>query len=236
MRKKLIAVILAVLSIVVFSTACGGKTQEQTYHNITAQNNAYSMGTQNIVIKAGGSSISSDEPVAKFKESISVSDIEIGQALKGKTVTKVVFTDESTVMVTLDGNTKAVGGDDVYGTITVKQSGMKSKGKSTCMVHVLKPTMYVGSWNGGSSAGKYQISVKITITAGAFTSEATAENINLVDGVSGTLGVGLTENGELKIDITDCSERYPSIVLNPQTTTFNKEYTLKLSLYGSTPL
>lgn len=236
MKKKLIAVILAVLSIVVFSTACGSKTEEQAYHNVTAQNNAYSMGTQDIVIKAGGSSINTDEPVAKFKESISVSDIEIGQALKGKTVTKVVFIDESTITVTVDGNTKAVGGDGVYGTITIKHSGMKSKGKSTCMVNILQASMYVGSWMGGGSTGKYYVSAIITITAGTFTDEATAENITLADGVSGTLSVSLTENGELSIEITDCNEQFPSIVLKSQTTTFNKEYTLKLSTLGSTPL
>ena len=236
MKKRLIAVILAVLSIVVCSTACGSKTEEQAYRNVTTEDYAYSMGTQDIVVKAGGSSISADEPVAKFKESISVSDIEIGEALKGKTVTNVVFVDESTVTVTIDGNTKAEGGDGVYGTITVKQSGMKSKGKSSCIVPVLKASMYVGSWMGTAIGDKYSVSAIITITAGAFTSEATAENVTLADGFSGTLSISITENGELKIEITDCNERYPTIVLKPQTTTFNKEYTMKLNEMGSTLL
>ena len=210
-------------------TACGGN---ETYHNIAAQNNPYSMGTQSVLIKA--SSVNADEPRAKFKQSISSSDIELGQALEGKTVKSVTYNGETSITVVLDGNTKVAGGDDVYGTITVKQSGMASKGASTCTVNVLAPVMYVSEFSGGGGSN-FLVSATLKLTAGEFTSAATAENIILAGDATGELSVTLSD-GLLKIEVKNCNERNPSVILKSQVTTFGKEYTIKLASSASTRL
>lgn len=213
-------------------TACGGKNNGDVYHNIAAKSNPYSMGTQDITIES--SSLNPDQPEAKFKESISASDIELGQALVGKTVTKVVYNSETSITVTLDGNTTANGGNDVYGTITVKQSGMKSKGSSSCTVNVLAPVIMVsGDYFSGGGLNNFLIMANIKLTAGNFTSDATAENITFADGVTGNITVTVS-NGMLALEIKNCTVKNPTIVLKPQVTSFGKEYTLKLAPYAST--
>ena len=86
MKTRFISIVLMIILVTALFTACGSRVE---YHNIAAQNNVYSMGTQSVVIKS--SSPNSDEPTARFKQSISPSDIEIGEALEGKTVTANTF-------------------------------------------------------------------------------------------------------------------------------------------------
>ena len=236
MKKRISILVLIISLIAVFLTACGGKNNGGgVYHNITAQSNPYSMGKQSIELVASSSSVVNDEPSAKFKQSISVNDVEVGGALNGKTVTNVVFNSETSVTVTLDGNTKAEGGDGVYGTITVKQSGMASKGSSTCTVNVLAPVMFVSGFFGVGGGGNFLVSATLQLTAGEFTSEATAENIILAGDATGELNVTLSE-GELKIEVKNCNERNPSVIFKSQVTTFGKEYTIKLASAASTHL
>ena len=236
MKKRLSIIVLTIVAFAMIMTACGGKNNGgDVYHNIAAQSNPYSMGKQSIELVASSSSVVNDEPIAKFKQSISTSDIELGQALEGKTVTKVVFNNESSITVTLDGNTKAAGGDGVHGTITIKQSGMASKGSSTCTVNVLAPVMFVSGFFGGGGGGNFLVSATLQLTAGEFTSEATAENIILAGDATGELNVTLSE-GKLKIEVKNCNERNPSVILKSQVTTFGKEYTIKLASAASTHL
>lgn len=122
-------------------TACGSRVE---YHNIVAQNNVYSIGAQSVVIKS--SSLNFDEPSAMFKQSISPSDIELGEALEGKTVTKVTYNSVTSITVELSGNTKMSGGDGVLGSITVKHSGLESEGDSSCVVEILAPELFVSSY------------------------------------------------------------------------------------------
>ena len=82
MKTRFISIVLMITLVTALFTACGSRVE---YHNIAAQNNVYSMGTQSVVIKS--SSLNSDEPTARFRQSISPSDIELGEALEGKTVT-----------------------------------------------------------------------------------------------------------------------------------------------------
>lgn len=231
MKKRLFSVVLtvlSVLSVLAFSAACG--ENGATYNNIVAQSNPYSMGTQSIEITA--TSEKDGEPSAKFKQSISVNDVEGGGALDGKTVTNVVFNSETSVTVTLDGNTKAEGGDGVYGTITVKQSGMASKGNSTCTVNLQIPEIAVRNYFFGGGT-KYLVMAELWLEAGGFTENATAENVTLADGETGAISVTLSE-GVLKIEVTDCNVKTPSVILNAKVTTFNKEYTVKLAPGSST--
>lgn len=235
MKKRLSLIALAIVALAVFLTACGGKNNGgNAYNNIAAQSNPYSMGAQNIVITA--SNLNEGEPAAKFKESISTSDIELGQALEGKTVTKVVFNNESSITVTLDGNTKAAGGDGVYGTITVKQSGMVSKGASTCTVNVRVPEIKVSSYRATSkTAGDVttlNIIAKLSMPVGAFTDKA-VESVTLADGVTGEVIAALSEDGTLSLTIKSCNTANPAICLDSDATTLGKGISVKLSLGGS---
>lgn len=232
MKKRISILVLIISLIAVFLTACGGGGNNATYHNISVQSNPYSMGTQSIEIIA--SSQNPGEPAAKFKDGIFVADIELGGALDGKTVTSVVYNSETSITVTLDGNTKAEGGESVYGTITVKQSGMASKGASTCTVNVLAPVMYVSEFFGGGGSN-FLVSATIKLVAGEFTSNATEENVTLEGDATGELSVTLSD-GALKIEVKNCNERNPSIILKSQVTSFGKEYTIKLAAYASTRL
>lgn len=228
MKNRLVLLTLAIALLLSAFTACG----DVTYANISAQN-PYSKGTQTIEITA--SSAISDIPTVKFKQSISVSDIVLGEALIGKTVTKVEYKSETSIAVTLDGNTKAEGGDGVYGTITVKHSGLDSEGNSTCTVNLLAPLMAVKDYFGGGTTNKYMITANIILNEGEFTDKATSEYISLEDGVTGELTVSLSD-GVLTVNVTDCSVKNPSLVMKPQVTTFGKEYVIKLTPYGTARL
>lgn len=228
MKKSAIVIILTIVLTSVLFTACGGGKEE--YSNITAGSNPYCMGSQDIVITA--STVSVDGPKAKFKQTISPSDIEVGQALKGKTVTKVVYNSETSITVTLEGNT-STSGDKAYGTITVKQSGMASKGKSTCTVTVRPPEMKVTGYSYGGGGSSYRVKAKLVLPVGAFTDKATLENVTLSDGATGDMTVKLSE-GLLEIDIEKCNTANPTIHLTAETTTFGKEISIKLSVGGST--
>lgn len=237
MKKRISIFVLIISLIAVFLTACGGKNNGgDVYGNITAQSNPYSMGKQSIELVASSSSIVNDEPIAKFKQSISTSDIELGQALEGKTVTKVVFNNESSITVTLDGNTKAAGGDGVYGTITVKQSGMVSKGNSTCTVNVRVPEIKVSSYRATSKTAEdvtvHDIIAKLSMPVGAFTDKA-VESVTLADGVTGELIAALSEDGTLSLTIKSCNTANPAICLDSEATTLGKGISVKLFLGGS---
>lgn len=237
MKRRIGLIAMTVALVATFFTACGGS--QVTYSNITAESNPYSMGTQSIELVASSSAVINDEPTAKFKQSISPADVELGQALEGKTVTKVVYNSESSVTVTLEGNTKvpgATGGNTVYGTITVKQSGMESKGNSTCIVNVLAPAMVVGDFFiGGNSTLGYSIMATLRLTAGEFTSNATKENITFTGDATGEMSVKLAD-GSLEIDIENCNVANPTIVLGSAVTSFGKEYAIELVHAGSTLL
>lgn len=228
MKKRIVLFVLTIAFAATLFAACGGK---DTYNNIAAQSNPYSMGTQSIVITA--SSANAGEPTAKFKSGISPADIELGQALAGKKVTKVVYNGESSITVTLEGNTTSAGGDGVYGTITVKQSGMASKGNSTCTVNVRAPELRVANYSYSfktkDGVTLYGIRAKLDLAAGTFTDAATAENVCLEAGVSGELSVQLSD-GILIITVKNCDKKNPSVCLKSAATSFGKEITVTLAV------
>lgn len=229
MKKRVALFILAAL-IITLLTACGG---EKTYQNIAAQNNPYSMGTQSVLIEA--SSVNADEPSAKFKQSISPSDIELGQALEGKTVKSVTYNGEASITVVLDGTTRTAGGDGVYGTITVKQSGMASEGASSCTVNVRAPEIKVSSFvsNKKISDGvtTYNIVAKLSLPVGEFTDKA-VESVTLSDGATGEVSVESTD-GVLVVTVKGCNAAKPSVSISAEATTFEKGITVELSFGGS---
>ena len=230
-RNILLASVLSLLVLLTaLLTACGGG--EQTYHNIAAQDNPYSMGTQSILIKAG--SANADEPSARFKQSISPADIELGQALEGKTVTNVVFHDETSVTVTLAGDTKVAGGEGVYGTITVKHSGLDSEGSSSCTVNVRAPELTVTSYSASrkttGDVTTHTLIAKLSLPAGSFTDRA-AECVTLAGDATGELTAEYAD-GILTLTIRGCNTAHPSVTLSADATSFAREITVRLALGG----
>lgn len=233
MKKSRILVLLAMVLTATVLTACGGGGNV-TYQNIVAQSNPYSMGTQSILIEA--SSQNPDAPSVKFKHEISPDDIELGQALVGKTVTSVTYHSETSITVVLEGNTKTAGGDGVYGTITVKHSGLESEGNSECTVNVRSPEIQVVSFSSSRKIADgvttYSLTAKLGLPAGAFADNA-AECITLADGVTGKFSVTRSDDGTLSLTVKNCNISNPSINLSADATTFGKSISVKLTLGGS---
>lgn len=231
MKKSIIALVLTVLLTATLLTAC---VEEKTYYNIAAQSNPYSMGKQSITIEA--SSFNYDEPTVEFKQSIAASDIVLGDALVGKTVTNVVYNGKTSITVTLEGNTRAAGGNNVYGTITVKHSGLESDGNSSCTVNVRAPEVsYTRTYLRTSQKGDvktYDLKAEITMPAGEFLANITdAGNVTLV-GATGEMTVELSE-GKLIVTIDKCNVDEPTICIKGLANSFGKDITIELDIFGS---
>lgn len=235
MKKSIVALVVTVLLAATLLTACGG--DEKTYYNIAAQSNPYSMGKQSITIEA--SSYNYDEPTAEFKQTIAASDIVLGDALVGKTVTKVVYNSKTSITVTLEGNTRAAGGENVYGTITVKHSGLESEGNSSCTVNVRAPEVmtsriYLQTSQKGD-VKTYSLKSTLSMPAGEFFANITDEgNVTLV-GATGEMTVELSEE-ELVVTINKCSVAVPTICIKGTSNSFGKDITIELDIFGSVPI
>lgn len=230
MKTRFISIVLMITLVTALFTACGSSVE---YYNIATQNNVYSMGTQSVVIKS--SSPNSDEPTARFKESISSSDIELGKTLEGKTVTKVTYNSATSITVELSGNTKMSGGDGVLGSITVKHSGLESEGDSSCVVEILAPELRVSSYMSNvrkkGEETVYKVIATLSLPVGEFSGSATAENITLTNGATGELSVKLSD-GALTVTVENCNMANPSICIGSDVTTFGKEITVRLAAGG----
>ena len=211
-------------------TACGSRVE---YHNIAAQNNVYSIGAQSVVIKS--SSLNFDEPSARFKQSISPSDIELGEALEGKTVTKVTYNSVTSITVELSGNTKMSGGDGILGSITVKHSGLESEGDSSCVVEILAPELFVSSYmsNVRKKGDKtvYKVIATLSLPVGEFSGGASVGSITLTNGATGELSIKLSD-GALTVTVENCNMKNPYICIGSDVTTFGKEITVRLVAGG----
>lgn len=231
MKKSLIAVLLCLAVVMACLSACATGDEER-YHNIKTDMNVYSMGTQSVTIEK--STEHSDEPEVVFKSGISASDIELGEALEGKTVTKVTYVSVSSIIVELSGETKVHGGADVLGSITVKHSGLDSKGASVCYLKVLAPELRVTASmsnmrkNGDETV--YSILTTFDLPVGEFTDAATVENITLAGGVTGKLTVELAD-GKLTVRVDNCNVANPEVLFGANVTTIGKAVTVKLGTY-----
>lgn len=230
MKRNISLLILTILAISTLLVACGST---ETYSNITAEDNPCSVGKQSITIV--GTSGFNDEPAVEFKQSISPSDIVLGEALVGKTVTKVTYNSATSITVELDGTTKAQGGEGVYGTITVKHSGLNSAGNSSCVVNVNVPKIDVVSFSKTikkvDGATYYTVRAKLSLLGGEF-ADVAAQSVTLADGATGKMTVSV-EGEVLSIVIEECSVDTPSVSIAADATTFQKEVTVRLSLGGS---
>lgn len=228
--KNILIVIMAFFVSAIF-VSCGSNTE---YYNIAAENNVYSIGTQSILINS--SSLNDDAPVAVFKSSISISDIELKEGLEGKKVTKVTYNSETSITIEVSGNTKVEVKEEQEGKITIKQSGLESKGNSSCYILVIAPELYVSSFR--QSAIKkdgvvvYNIIATITLPVGEFIESSDTEGITLALEATGKLTTEFSKSS-VTITIENCNIEKPTIKIAANTTTFGKEITIKLTPGGS---
>lgn len=233
-KKRWILISLAILVVVLTAISLSGClfVSEKFYDNIAAQSNPYSMGTQSILIEASYGN--ADVPIVKFKRGISTADIVLGGALEGKTVKNVTYNSDTSITVVLEGNTKVAGGDDVYGSITVKHSGLDSEGSSSCVVNVRPPEIKISAFTVSKKTvgdvTTHRITAELSLPVGTFTAKA-PECVTLSDGTTGEMSVELSGDF-LKVTITDCNTANPSICLRAEATTIEKNVTVKLSMGG----
>lgn len=225
--KTVISLLLLLSCIAVFAS-CG---IIQTYENITVQGEIYSFGRQTIILN---SILPEGGVAAKFKESISATDIKLSDALEGKNIDKVTFIDEYNLELELSGNTKSTGGDGVIGTLTVLAGGLESKGKSTCHIQLNGPTIVTESAYSNSFTARdltlYNVSSTISLPMGEFTDKADAEHIRLADPNLGRLEIKL-ENGKLTLSIINCLSAEPSVIFAPEATTMGIEFSICIGVY-----
>ena len=230
MKKQILFFLVSALLCIFLLSSCD--TGDEIYSNITADSNAYGTGVQTIRITA--SDLNSDEPTVSFKSGISAADIVLGDALEGKTVSKVTYISNSAIEIELSGSAKTRGSDTALGSITVKHSGLESDGSSVCHIHVLAPEIRCESVMSARTSKDGRTTYKITATlrliGGEFTSDA-AGSIRLADGVDGTL-TAKKDGDVIVIEITDATEASPVIVVGADATHFAGEVTFAVSAFS----
>ena len=229
MKKQILFFLASAMLCIFLLSSCD--TGDEIYGNITADSNAYGAGVQTIRITA--SDLNGDEPTASFRSGISAADIVLGDALEGKTVSKVTYISNSAIEIELSGSAKAKGSDTALGSITVKHSGLESDGSSVCHVHVLAPEIRCESVMSAKAAkdGKTTCKITLRLIGGEFTPDA-AGSIRLADGVEGTLTAKRDGDDAILIEITDATEASPVIVVGADATPFAEEVTFAVSAFS----
>lgn len=230
--KKRLKHILSVLLLVSCFFALSSCGFTQTYENITADGDVYFMGTQTVRLKG---TLPEDGFSAKFKNSISASDIELSDALEGKTVEKVTYIDADTVELILSGKTDAGIGENAEGTITVLASGLDSEGNSSCRIKVKGPAIETEKASSKSFEIRditlYNVSSVLYLPVGEFTDKADAEHIRLADPSLGELQIYL-EDGKLTLKVTNCISPEPSVIIDAEATTLGIEFSVCIGVYN----
>lgn len=226
--KRILSVFLLVSCFFALSS-CGFT---QTYENITVHGDVYFMGTQTVRLEG---TLPEDGFAAKFKKSISASDIELSDALEGKTVEKVTYIDADTVELILSGKTDMGIGENAEGTVTVLASGLDSEGNSSCRIKVKGPSIETEKASSKSFEIRditlYNVSSVLYLPVGEFTDKADAEHIRLADPSLGELQIYL-EDGKLTLKVTNCISPEPSVIIAPEATTLGIEFSLCIGVYG----
>lgn len=230
--KKRLKRILSVLLLVSCFFALSSCGFTQTYENITAHGDVYFMGTQTVRLKG---TLPEDGFSAKFKNSISASDIELSDALEGKTVEQVTYIDADTVELILSGKTDVGIGENAEGTITVLASGLDSEGNSSCRIKVKGPAIETEKASSKSFEIRditlYNVSSVLYLPVGEFTDKADAEHIRLADPSLGELQIYL-EDGKLTLKVTNCISPEPSVIIDAEATTLGIEFSVCIGVYN----
>lgn len=165
-----------------------------------------------------------EELPAIFKSSISVKDISLSEALKGKTVTAVKFISQTEIEVSLSGNAKDFSGDSDVGCIHISKNALENDYGSCCVVSVFKSNISVTALHSTTHLGVTAYEISFGLSNGSFTDKATADNIKLAAGSEGTLSnITLKNNNTV---LTLCVDNYnpknpPTVEMAPSVTTFN---------------
>ena len=232
--KRIVTVLTATVCVLGVSvlTACDlGENQEA--NNIEASGYIYIDGQQPLFIE-GQSSLNDDE-AARFKDTITASDIILGDELAGKTVTSVEYKDESSLVVYLDGKANDFEGDSVYCKVTVKGSATKDGKNSYGYVILRKPKL---TCMGGMYTTN-TLKSRLSLPYGEFITEnVTLENITAVEPAGAKVEEVYLSDGELYVTISGLADRidYPTISISASVTSFNKQITITLSTFSTAEL
>lgn len=168
--SKILVLIIAI-SLSAFCVACTGSLEPEM--NLQADDDltpVYDMGTQTLTVVASKSA----QVPTKFKSDISVQDIVLSDYFEGKTVTKVEFVNDTTIKVTMTGNTDDFEGEWEVGMLTVKARACTINRDCYTYVKVYNTflSVKIGDTKAGESGNKYSVYYTIfTINSGRFSSE-----------------------------------------------------------------
>ena len=224
--KRIVTVLTATVCVlgVCVLTACDlGKNQEA--NNIEASGYIYIDGQQPLFIE-GQSSLNDDE-AARFKDTITASDIILGDELAGKTVTSVEYKD--------DLKANDFEGDSVYCKVTVKGSATKDGKNSYGYVILRKPKL---TCMGGMYTTN-TLKSRLSLPYGEFITEnVTLENITAVEPAGAKVEEVYLSDGELYVTVSGLADRfdYPTISISASVTSFNKQITITLSTFSTAEL
>ena len=232
--KRIVTVLTATVCVlgVCVLTACDlGKNQEA--NNIEASGYIYIDGQQPLFIE-GQSSLNDDE-AARFKDTITASDIILGDELAGKTVTSVEYKDESSLVVYLDGKANDFEGDSVYCKLTVKGSATKDGKNSYGYVILRKPKLTCTS----SMYFNKTLKSELSLPYGEFIEDnVTLENITVVEPAGAKVEEVNVSDGNLYVTVSGLADMYdyPTISVSASVTSFNKQITITLSVFSTAEL
>ena len=199
--------------------------------SLSASANVYSIGEQTIEISVS----ETDDTGCTFEESISTSDLSVGDGLEGKEVTAVEYINETTIAVTLSGKvTGEVGDNGLLGYVSVN-GGMTHGGTGSAYLNVLNPVMTTTGISDSTVADIRTFSSTFKLPYGSFVAE-NLKGIVLPDD-NGTLEVSLTAAGELKVTVTGFTPTaeftHPVVMIPANATTFEKELYVYVGLVAS---
>lgn len=232
--KKLVTVFTAMICVlgVCALSACDLDKNKEA-NNIDVSGYIYIDGQQPLFIE-GQPSLNDDE-AARFKDTISASDIVLGGELAGKRVTSVEYKDESSLVVYLDGKANDFEGDSVYCKVTVKGSATKDGKNSYGYVILRKPKL---TCMGGMYTTN-TLKSRLSLPYGEFiTDNVTAENITAVEPAGARVEEVNVSDGDLYVTVSGLADRfdYPTISISASVTSFNKQITITLSAFSTAEL
>jgi hypothetical protein len=239
MKKTLIKLLSLVLALIIF----GGVISSCAPAPLTESNNieligaVYSRGSQTVRII---SSLPEDAgSIAKFKPTVSASDILLDGAFKQKTITAVEYVSKTEIHITLEGDVTIPDSTNTSeGTIYVLKTGLENDYDSYTVAFVERPAISVTAYYYSSTEKRH--SCTYALPWGEFTDALGAETVTCTNAKDGKIFLQLNDNGTLTVDVvgfksTDGSET-PIIKFAPSATTFNRQITIKVASADSVVL
>lgn len=236
-KAKFLGLLTAVVSLAAtFSIGgCSLEGEKEKLNNIETGGVVYIADTQEISV-SGTRSAMGDE-AAIFLSDVKTSDITLSGVLAEKTVQSVSFVSSEEIIVVLSGNiTATFDGAYTTGTLTVSSRALQGNADSYCLVNVHKPAITTGSTISGGSPENKTFMATFVLPYGAFTENATAENIVLVETTNGELTEISVSDDKMRLSVTienynpklDGARDYPQVHMTADTTTFGVGITISV--------